>query len=174
MTEEVVEMGTKPKKTRAKAITREELDAMFAKHDEEIAIKINSICDNCSHHECDCPQKIEALDDYSEARMNQLDENDDLLRQGINDLADKTEEDVQKIRQMLEEEHRLRVVSEQKIDALMTTNNNNSKVIIEQRGKLEEYEKTLKRNSSDVVKLGIIAGACLGVALIILAVFLVG
>jgi formate/nitrite transporter FocA (FNT family) len=42
------------------------------------------------------------------------------------------------------------------------------------RESMEEQSATVKRNSSDVLKLGIMAGACLGVALIVLAVFLAG
>jgi len=60
----------------------------------------------------------------------------------------------------LEEEHRLRVKSEEELASL--------------RESMEEQSATVKRNSSDVLKLGIMAGACLGVALIVLAVFLAG
>lgn len=173
MTEEVLDMG-KPKKTRAKAITRAELDEMFSKHDEEISKKIDEMCDSCSHHECECPHKIEELDQYTETRMNQLDKNDEILTDNINKLASQTDEALERVQKdlaeaekeaalfsrKLEEEHRLRVESEEELAAL--------------RESIEAQSATVKRNSSDVLKLGIMAGACLGVALIVLAVFLAG
>ena len=180
MTEEVLDMG-KPKKTRAKAITRAELDEMFAKRDEEITKKIDEMCDSCSHHECECPKRLDNLEEVSEARMDQLDKNDELLRDNINKLANQTDEAFNRMHKEveqnaenlkyaetiannlskeLEEEHRLRVKSEEELAAL--------------RESMEEQSATVKRNSSDVLKLGIMAGACLGVALIVLAVFLAG
>lgn len=173
MTEEVLDMG-KPKKTRAKAITRAELDEMFAKRDEEITKKIDEMCDSCSHHECECPHKIDELDQYTETRMNQLDKNDEILTDNINKLASQTDEALERVQKdlaeaekeaalfsrKLEEEHRLRVESEEELASL--------------RESIEAQSVTMKRNSSDVLKLGIMAGACLGVALIVLAVFLAG
>jgi len=187
MTEEVLDMG-KPKKTRAKAITRAELDEMFVKRDEELTKKIDEMCDSCSHHECECPKRLDNLEEVSEARMDQLDKNDELLRDNINKLADQTGDAFNRMHKeveqntkglecaaktmseinqyaedlstRLEEEHRLRVKSEEELAAL--------------RESMEEQSATVKRNSSDVLKLGIMAGACLGVALIVLAVFLAG
>jgi len=173
MTEEVLDMG-KPKKTRAKAITRAELDEMFAKRDEEITKKIDEMCDSCSHHECECPKRLDNLEEVSEARMDQLDKNDEILTDNINKLASQTDEALEKVQKdliaaekaadmfsmKLEEEHRLRVKSEEELASL--------------RESIEAQSVTMKRNSSDVVKLGIMAGACLGVALIVLAVFLAG
>lgn len=173
MTEEVLDMG-KPKKTRAKAITRAELDEMFAKRDEEITKKIDEMCDSCSHHECECPKRLDNLEEVSEARMDQLDKNDEILTDNINKLASQTDEALEKVQKdliaaekaadmfsmKLEEEHRLRVKSEEELASL--------------RESIEAQSATVKRNSSDVMKLGIMAGACLGVALIVLAVFLAG
>lgn len=187
MTEEVLDMG-KPKKTRAKAITRAELDEMFAKRDEEITKKIDEMCDSCSHHECECPKRLDNLEEVSEARMDQLDRNDEILTDNINKLASQTNDAFIRMHKeveqntkglefaartasetnqyivdlstKLDEEHRLRVESEKELASL--------------RESMEAQSATVKRNSSDVVKLGIMAGACLGVALIVLAVFLAG
>lgn len=179
--EEILEMGAKPKRTRAKALTREELEAMFAKHDEEILKKVSDKCETCSHHECECPQRLDeaqermdridknTVDLYntlnagiedSESRMDRLDENDELLRQNINESHRILEE-------KLEEEHRLRVASEAKVDALIHTNNMNADAIIEQKAELS-------RVKSDNLKLGVMAGICLGVCLVVMAIFLVG
>lgn len=187
MTEDIVDMG-KPKKTRTKAITRAELDEMFAKRDEEITKRIDEMCDSCSHHECECPHKIEELDQYTETRMDQLDKNDEILTDNINKLASQTNDAFIRMHKeveqntkglefaartasetnqyivdlstKLDEEHRLRVASEEELAAL--------------RESVEAQSATMKRNSSDVMKLGVMAGACLGVALIVLAVFLAG
>ena len=187
MTEEVLDMG-KPKKTRAKAITRAELDEMFTKRDEELDKKLEKMCDSCAHHECECPNRIDELNESVDTRMEQLDKNDELLRDNINKLADQTGDAFNRMHKeveqntkglecaaktmseinqyaedlstRLEEEHRLRVKSEEELASL--------------RESMEEQSATVKRNSSDVLKLGIMAGACLGVALIVLAVFLAG
>lgn len=162
MTEDILELG-KVKKTKAKALTREELEAMFAKHDAELLKKVQDTCESCSHHDCECPDKIEE----DRGRMDKLDENDELLRQGINASH-------KELSTKLEEEHRLRVATEKKVDALLTANNNNSAVIIEQRGQIAEMKKHQARYDKDTLRLGVMAGGCLGIMLVVLALAMAG
>lgn len=177
MTEEILELG-KVKKTKAKALTREELETMFARHEAKVKEDVEKIfqdheeyldkyiderCENCSHHDCECPDKIEE----DRGRMDRLDENDELLRQGINASH-------KELSAKLEEEHRLRVATEKKVDALMTFNNNNSAVIIEQRGQIAEMKKHQARYDKDTLRLGVMAGGCLGIMLVVLALAMAG
>ena len=185
--EEILEMGAKPKRTRAKALTREELEAMFAKHDEEILKKVSDKCETCSHHECECPQRLDeakermdridrnTVDIYntlnagiedSENRMDKLDENDELLRQNLNRSH-------QELSAKLEEEHRLRVVSEERIEAM---NQEMECLKVDNADILYALEESRKENttfSKQNLYLGIMAGICLGVCLVVMAIFLV-
>ena len=171
----------KLKKIRSKSITREELDAMFKRHDEEMAKKIDSMCDTCSHHECECPAKIEHMGKATEAKMDQLDENDELLRQGINDLAHKTDDDINELKGQLEQEHRLREATESELrtvkeesEKLKEESERLSKDLDEANDKVSQYKHAVDRNSSDVLKLGAITGAVLGVGLVVLALAIAG
>lgn len=190
--EEILELGVKPKKTKAKSITKEELDAMFAKHDARVNKRLEEMesrCDSCAHHDCDCPDRIDDLTESSERRMDKLDENDEALRQGINRLADVTDEQIKKIaeeskgtlealsksnadlesvRARLNEETRLRVATESKVTALKADLEEQQGTIEEQNEMLAEYKHLLDRNSGDTLKLGILAAIAGAVALILL------
>ena len=196
--EEILELGVKPKKTKAKTFTKADLDAMFAKHDAKLNKRLEELeskCDSCSHHDCDCPEKIEALDNYTESRMDKLDENDEALRQGINKLADVTDEQIRKIadeskgtlealskstadlesvRAKLNEETRMRAATESKVTELKEDIKEQQDTIDEQRRMLKEYRRLLDRNSGDTLKLGILAAVAGAVALILLALSIGG
>lgn len=179
--EEILEMGVKPKRTRAKALTREELEAMFAKHDEEILKKVSDKCESCSHHECECPQRLDeaqermdridrnTVDLYnslnagiedSESRMDRLDENDELLRQNLN----RSHEELAKA---LEEEHRLREVSDEQIRELAEQYDGTLRA-------LASAEEENRRFSKQNLYLGVMAGICLGICAVVLAIFMAG
>lgn len=179
--EEILEMGAKPKRTRAKALTREELEAMFAKHDEEILKKVSDKCETCSHHECECPQRLDeaqermdridrnTVDLYNslnagiednENRMDRLDENDEKLRQGINESHRVLEE-------KLEQEHRLREISEDRIRELADECDGTLRA-------LASAEEENKRFANQNLKLGIIAGVCTGVVIVMGCIVIAG
>lgn len=172
--EEIIELGAKPKRTKAKSITREELDAMFAKRDEELSKKLDEMCDSCAHHECECPSKIEALDKYADERMDALDENDEALRQGINDLAKQTDGELQDLKSRLDEEHRLRTKSEETMVKLKNESEKMQTLVAEQEEQLKTYRSLLDRNTKDLTKVGAVAGAIMGLGLILVACVVAG
>ena len=190
--EEILELGVKPKKTRAKSITKEELDAMFARRDEQLNKRLEAMeskCDTCAHHDCDCPERIDDLTESSERRMDKLDENDEALRQGINRLANVTDEqikalaeqskgtlealsksnaDMESMQAMLNEETRLRAATESTVTSLRADLEEQQDIIEEQNEMLAEYKHLLDRNSGDTLKLGILAAVAGAVALVLL------
>ena len=196
--EEILELGVKPKRTRTKAITKAELDAMFAKHDAKLNKRLEEMesrCDSCAHHDCDCPERIDALDKAADARMDRLDENDELLREGINRLADVTDKqikdvmdrhreslealskstaEIETMRARLNEETRLRATTENKVTALKLDLKDQQDTIEEQEKLLKEYRRLLDRNSGDTLKLGILAAVAGAVALVLLGLSIGG
>lgn len=185
----------KPKKIRSKSITKEELAAMFKKHDEEMNKKMESMCDACSHHECECPEKIDALDNYTETRMNKLDENDELLRQNINKLADVTDEQIRRIadeskgtlealsksaaeleemKAMLDEEHRLRVAAEEKVgvmDGQITELSNDNAEMWE---RVDDMKKENHRFANQNLGMGIMMAVAVSISMILIGCVIAG
>ena len=148
--EEILEMGAKPKKTKSKSITKDELEAMFAKHEESINRRLEEVqrnCDECQHHECGCPEKIEQQSD----RMDVIDQNVETVQGNL-------EKTYEVLKGELNEEHRLRVEAEERI--------------ADHESDIRELEHVNQRMKSDNLKLGIMAGICLGLCLCVLAIFM--
>ena len=182
--EEILEMGVKPKKNTGRAMTVIELRKYFEDREAAMQKKIEELesqCDSCSHHECECPQKIQeqkermdridqnTVDLYNtisagieerDNRMDALDENDERLRQGINDVY-------KDLNNKLKEEHRLRVASDEEVAKLNSDN-------AELWERVTDMKVENDRFASQNLKLGILAGTCLGLCLVVLAIFMAG
>lgn len=75
-------------RTRSKSITRAELEEMFAKQEEHIDRYIDERCDTCAHHECECPERIQALDRSTEKRMDIIDQNVETVQSNLEKAYD--------------------------------------------------------------------------------------
>lgn len=110
-------------------------------------------------HTCDCPNRI--VDMGKEMRrLDFLDENDEKLRQGIN-------ESHRDLEIKLEEEHRLRVMSEEEVRRIADECDGTLKALADVK---EENKKFANQN----LRLGVIAGVCAGVCIVVLALGMAG
>ena len=189
--EEIIEMGVKPKKNTGRAMTVIELRKYFEDREAAMQKKIEELenqCDSCNHHECECPQKIQeqkermdrmdqnTVDLYNtisagieerDNRMDRLDENDEQLRQNINRAYSELSE-------KLQEEHRLRVESEEKVARLELESKGHGEMMMKAVEAYNDMEEENKRFANQNLRLGILAGACLGLCLCVLAFFMAG
>jgi len=79
---------TEVKKAKTKSISREELEEMFARQKEDIDKRIDEKCDSCSHHECECPERIKALDESTDRRMDIIDRNVETVQGNVEKAYD--------------------------------------------------------------------------------------
>jgi len=158
MTEEdVYEMGIKPKNKNAKV-------TMTVDQFNDLMRRVEAL--EKQEHQCDCPNRIVDMNKEL-VRLDFLDENDELLRQGIN----QSHADLEK---KLDEEHRLRVVSEERIEAM---NQEMECLKVDNADILYALEESRKENttfSKQNLWLGVLAGACVGITLVVLAFFMAG
>ena len=118
--------------------------------------KIGYLCEN----DAVLKQGIEELSDKVGNRMDALDENDEKLRQGINESHRVLEE-------KLNEEHRLRIASDEEIAKL---NNDNTELWERVTDMKVENDRFANQN----LKLGIIAGVCTGVVIVMGCIVIAG
>ena len=168
MTEDIVEMGIKPQKKKAKV-------TMTVDEYEDLKRRLEAL-ENKEHH-CDCPNRI--IDMGQELkRLDVLDDNDELLRQNINRLANMVTDgfdDLEKKNQAsiadtngrLEEEHRLRADTESELKAMKQE----SKELSDELNKANEV---IARYKKDVNWLTVLTGAVLGVGLVVIALSIAG
>lgn len=99
-----MDMGAKPKRTRAKNVTREELEAMFARQEEHIDKYIDERCESCSHHECECPERIKDLDRSTERRMDIIDQNVETVQSNLEKTYDVLAQENEELRARMDEQ----------------------------------------------------------------------
>ena len=157
MTEDIVEMGATPKKNAGRAMTVIELRKYFEDREAQLQARITEL-ENQEHH-CDCPNRI--IDMSKELkRLDVLDDNDELLRQGINKShAELTE--------ALEKEHRLRADTELELKVLKQESAKLNEELSKANTEVSKYKK-------DVNWLTVLTGAVLGVGLVVISLSIAG
>jgi len=110
-------------------------------------------------HTCDCPNKIIDMGKEIE-RLDFLDENDEKLRQGIN-------ESHRDLETKLAEEHRLRVASEEEISKLNRDN-------AELWERVTDMKAENTRFSRQNLYIGIAAAVCSAISIIVIALAVTG
>lgn len=143
------EMKGRPRITKAGLDElRSRLDSMDRRMDE-----MKGRCEECRHDDCDCPERIEALDRSTDARM-------DIIDQNVQTVQDNLELAYDRLRGQIDEETRLRAGSDERIASLN-----------EDIGRLSER---VRQADSDAMKLGIVAAVAGAVSLIVLALAVTG
>ncbi len=161
MTEEIVEMGAAPKKNTGRAMTVIELRKYFEEREAQMKAEFQARIEELEHqeHHCDCPNRIIDMAKELE-RLDRLDDNDELLRQGINKSH-------AELAGALEKEHRLRADTEQELKELRSE----SAKLTE---KLDKANIEVSKYKKDVNWLGVLTGAVLGVGLVVIALSIAG